>query len=367
MTHGTPFAGRKETVNDDQFLTGPARFIAQQGAKPAMRSIGKRTTQLGFRKSLHVQVFDGDGLEAVDQAPALLVQKSGSAVGDLPVDAGQTHPGFAAVPPARSCARQTPVCATQHAHLSAGKARVGNSLAGTQDREVRETSVHPNGRCDCWNGFGPFRLLMVGNKGHEPVTGRILLEGCGLGRTFDGSMLAQAHRADFGDNHLSIPNRDALRDAEAERIALLRLEARIARTVLEKVRECLLQIAQRLLQQLAINLAQPGRCWLLFQGSQFLAQPVERETVAVGAVECALPIQTPVPRVAPRSRKPEQGLFLVAGRFHAELIGFLDRAHSSSTAGVCDTYRHITRLKPLKRVKPCYPRAKAPGLYGLGS
>ncbi len=105
--------GRKEAINDDQLFPVPIGFVGQQEAKATMGSIGKRTTQLGFRKSTHVQILDGDDMAAFDDPPTLLVQKISTLLAHTLIRTRQSNTGFAAITTPRGGTRQTTMGVTE--------------------------------------------------------------------------------------------------------------------------------------------------------------------------------------------------------------------------------------------------------------
>ncbi len=338
--HATALAGRKEAVNDDQSLPIPVSFVAQQQAKATMGSIGKRTTQLGSRKSPYVQVFDGYSLEAVDQAPALLMQKCGTLVGNLAVHPRQACARTPSIAAGLVFARQVPVGTAQDAFLASGQPRIGNPLTGTEDRKVFESRVHPYGGFRHRRRDRPVRQLNVRDQGDEPVPGGIAFEGGRCCLALNRPVLAQAYTANLRDGHMTVLHGNPVGDAKTGLIALFGLEAREAGTVLKEVRERLLQVAQGLLERLTIHVAQPARFRLSFKRRQLGCEVLVAQALPVGFVVRTRAVERPIPNIPPRTGKLQQVLLLLTRWFHPELVGFLDRTHTYSVPRECVTYRH---------------------------
>ena len=172
-----------------------------------------------------------------------------------------------------------------------------------------------------------------------------------------------------------------LRDAKARGIGLSRLEpgkAFMLLAPLHPAKEVLvraIEIPQRLRQRLRIHLAQPGRFRLLFQSGQLAREIVIGKRCARLLVVSLLAIQGPIPDKPPCPRKLVEHDFLRNRGVEAIAVGRLDR---SCHGGIISDYSFYCKrfdalgsyipklqLKPLKRVKPFYPRAEAPGFYGL--
>ncbi len=302
-TRRTALARRKEAVNDDQLFPVPVSFIGQQAAKATMGSIGKRTTQFGFRKSTNVQIFDGYDLEAIDQAPALLVQKGGTLVSNLAVHLRQSCACSSTLPTGLLFPGQVAIGASQHAFLASSKPWVGHAFTSAEDRDVFQSRVNTNSRFRGWHRQGPIRQCNVGDQGDKPVSGRITLERRRLRLTVNRAVLPESHTANLRKIHLASLDDDPLWNAKPCLIALLGLEAREAGTVFKEVREGLLQVAQRLLECLAIHFPQPGGFWLAFQLGQFSSQVVVAQAFSMGFVVRTLAVERPIPYKPTRTGK----------------------------------------------------------------
>jgi hypothetical protein len=90
------------------------------------------------------------------------------------------------------------------------------------------------------------------------------------------------------------------------------------------------EIAQRLLQRLRIDLAQPYGCGLLFEPGQFGTKRAELQRFAGLSEMFPLAVQGPIPDESPRTSKPPEQGFLLGSRVKAIAIGCLNRsAHGS--------------------------------------
>jgi hypothetical protein len=134
--------------------------------------------------------------------------------------------------------------------------------------------------------FGAVGQHLLDHQGHVPVAARLLFESRTFGDTLERPVNDRRDTTDLGSDDGLLNKRNPLWNAEARRIGLLGLKfgeplallalANTAKEVLESA----FQIAQRLLKQLAIDLAQPSGLRLVLEEGQLFAEAIEAERLA---------------------------------------------------------------------------------------
>ena len=329
------FGGWKEPANRDQVRVVPISFVRQHRSEHAPRCIKDALGQLGFRKSANVQIFNRNQVVELNQSGAQLVQKVVPLVAGLLVQPRNNDPRLTTIATALHLARKRLLCAPEFAGLGAIPAWVGDRFAIRQDRQRLQAYINADVRHN--RPIGSRRVRLLSHQADVPVSTRLTLEGRALGDTFQWSVNDCLDHADLRNRDTRIVKRNPLRNTEARRVGFLGLELRETLLLValpRAAKEMLIRtikIAQRLLQQLRVHLAQPGGRGLLFQPSQLCRQVRKRKRFAGFAVVIALLPQRPVPDESPCARKLIEHPFLLSSRSKAIAIGGLDRSvHGAS-------------------------------------
>src|SRR5215217_869711 len=214
----------------------PRCFVLDLTHKLAEGGVEDRAGQLGFRKSLRVQILQADAVVLLRQVGRQLVEEvvplvrhlamhpSHTALRFLPATATRLLPGEILLnPPEPPLGRPR-------------EPRGRDALAIGEDEQVLETEVYPD-RVDRSRRFY-VRNLELGTQGNVPVSASVSLEGRALGRSFDSSGETDTNPTYLRDVYPAGLDSDALWDSESEVSALLEAQPGEAATLLEERIEC---------------------------------------------------------------------------------------------------------------------------------
>lgn len=256
-TNVTAFARREEAVNQLQFLPVPFAFVGDHMAELRERRVREAASQaVVSHHSSHVQVFHADHVESSHQTGRYFMQMVTPSVCDVRLNFRDSQASFLA-----SFASFLPSgqysLSTSHPPLPlVGMPEIGNSFSCRKCSQSGDSEIDTHGLASFRHRLNQF----VEDQRHEVPPGRILGYRRGCGVTCERSRPADFEFAELDNGQragLGIPLESRPRVLGRLPVSLL-FEHRIARSFLEEVLECRLEMPQCLLGWNTRHFIQPG-------------------------------------------------------------------------------------------------------------
>jgi hypothetical protein len=232
---------------------------------------------------LHVQILNTDGSKVIDNPSTVLMGKilASPSSSFMHTSNHLSMPAPLFRPFCQVCVFPLHFC--QSFFFGAEEARVGNFLSGGEGCKRLESNINTDSQSVV------FQSLWIGDdrKRDEPFSGCGSMDGTGLDRAFDCSMVDQFDRSNFREAHTVV-----MSDAEATLrighalIATISLKARIARglsrlAASEKRGEGQINTHRDILQDLGMNLGERGPLFFENRIRLLLLEARERNPIAL--------------------------------------------------------------------------------------
>ena len=262
---------RVPPVDHDQFPAVPRALVGELAAELAPPAVRDRAGQPPVADHTgHVQVLDHDHVRRADQTGAGAVQEILARVAHLAVGTRHLRRGLGPVRGAFPAAGQAPLVAGQVPGLARQVPRVGDPLPVRRDGELCHAQVDADrvpGLLQRFRGVG------VGGEGHVPAAVRLPGHDhhrrVQRGHVYVRPGPGEPQRAGcLGQPQLAAAHREGAASVVRGLAAAPGLEPRVAGAPGEERGECLVLVAERLLQRNAGHLVQEGQVRVLLHEGQ---------------------------------------------------------------------------------------------------
>jgi len=252
------FAGRKETVNDLQFLSVPRAFVFYHAPERGQADIadGPRQTVIRYHAP-DVQVFNGEYIEAANKGSRPFIKIVFATVGDMCMQSGYLDALTIPSPTSFVSTGKNPLQPLQLGRIVAEMFRICDSLPGGQCCQPVYSEVYTHN----FAGLGDGIHLFVEAKRHEVTTGTVLGYRNRAGDACERPRPVNVHPANARDVQVPIHGvpLECTPSVFSGLTTVLSLEGRIRTSLLEEILERGLKMPKRLLLWNTGGLLQPRK------------------------------------------------------------------------------------------------------------
>ena len=315
----TPLARRVEAVASPQFPSVPLALVPEHRQELAEGCIGERaskTVVLGH--AAHVQVLDGDHVEATDKIGSGFMQVVSSSISDPGVEPGDLEP--LDCPPFRALrfAREVALGANELTFQPIQMPGIGNLFSSREGRQRHKSEIDSDRLVD---GRKVLRRLVKAER-DEIAIRRILGHRYGRRHGDKFPRPANLETTDAGKREIAVLHvpLEGGSGVLGGLVMVLALESRVSGALLEEVDERRLEMPERLLRRDAGDIIEPIMVGRSLERGQHGARFVVADGNAFLVVGVGSDPQRPVVDVPARAEDMGEFALLSVGGVEAESV-----------------------------------------------
>src|SRR5215212_671430 len=206
---GAELCGREEASDPDAALQAPRGLVFDLAQELTEGSVQDRTGQLGFRKSLRVQILDADAIVLPRQVGRQLVEEVVSLIGHLAMHTSYAALSLLSATAIRLLSREVLLRPPKPPLGPPREVRSRDTLAIGENEQVFDPEIYSDRVSRSWRPC--VGHLEHGSQGDVPMSCPIPLEGRAHGRSFEFARLTYAHPSNFHHIHLALLHSNLLR------------------------------------------------------------------------------------------------------------------------------------------------------------